>query len=109
MIASPERTALMASAELSERSQPLKNPEVVFKELGSEAVLYHPGRHTTHLLNRTARNIWELCDGHHSPTEIEAALRARFNVPGSRDLRQDLDGTLRDFLEKGLVKLDSAE
>jgi len=99
----------MSPAQLSERSRPLKNPEVLFKELGSEAVLYHPGRHTTHLLNRTARTIWELCDGHHSSIEIEEALRTRFNVPASRSLRQDLEVTLRDFLEKGLVKLDSAE
>jgi hypothetical protein len=56
-----------------------------------------------HVLNETAAFIWRLCDGRHTPVEIEAALREEYAVPSDRDVAADIARTLADLRSKGLL------
>lgn len=59
-----------------------------------------------HVLNETAAFIWRLCDGRHTPAEIEAALRDEYAVPPDHDAKGDISRTLADFRAKGLLADD---
>ena len=73
------------------------------EDLGDEILLCDTDSQVIHVLNRTAQLIWELCDGKHSTAEIESALRSRFSMTAERDLKADIQDTLRVFAEKGLL------
>jgi len=58
-------------------------------------------------LNRSAKAIWELCDGRHTPIQISQELGQRFGI--------DADALLSDILEAlaqlqklGLVAMEEA-
>ncbi len=86
---------------------------LVVEQAGSETLLYHAAGQVEgdtslggaiHALNPSARLIWDLCDGSHTAAEIEAALRAAFEVPAEHDLQTDIQRTLEVFLRKGLLQ-----
>ncbi|MGA2926940.1 MAG: pyrroloquinoline quinone biosynthesis peptide chaperone PqqD [Solirubrobacteraceae bacterium] len=52
------------------------------------------------LLNRTAAEVLELCDGERSLDEIAGALSARYD---GADLRDDVRGLVGAMASKGLV------
>jgi len=58
---------------------------------------------TVHVLNPAALVVWELCDGQHTPAEIEAALRARFAGTEGQDLSGDVQATLARYQAEGLL------
>jgi hypothetical protein len=84
----------------------LRNPDIYLKEMGDEAILYDDGMKALHVLNRTARLIWEHCDGYHSIPDIERILRTHFSIDNSVDLETDIRQTLDTLLSKGLVRED---
>src|SRR5262245_61309664 len=49
-------------------------------EDGGECLLYNPKRDEASALNRTANEIWQLCDGLRSIDGIAAALATRYGV-----------------------------
>jgi len=92
---------------------PRQLPGLVVEQAGPETLLYHAAGHSEgeanqggaiHALNPTARLIWDLCDGLHTVAEIEAALRAAFEVPAEADLQGDVRGTLQEFQRKRLLQ-----
>src|SRR5690349_16917533 len=100
--------------------RPLQLTGLIVEEAGHETLLYpatppaeaQPSGDTggnagqggaIHALNPTARLIWDLCDGTHTVAEIEAALRAAFEVPAETDLQVDISRTLEVFQRKGLL------
>ncbi len=85
--------------------RPVRTPGITLLDMGSEAMLEDRGAHAVHVLNQTARLIWEACDGEHTIADIEAAIRAWASVPEGRDIVPDIERTLRTFIDKGLVSL----
>jgi hypothetical protein len=81
----------------------LRNAAVLRRELGAETVLYTSEMKAVHVLNRTARLIWEMCDGHHTVTDMERHLRTRFAVGPHDDLVPGIRAALAALLAKGLV------
>ena len=82
----------------------VRDTDVILKELNGEAVLYSAKQRALHVLNPTAQLIWELCDGGHTPEEMEQALRARFAVSAAQDVMRDVQKTLEMFSTKGLLQ-----
>ncbi|MBE0410621.1 MAG: PqqD family protein [Anaerolineales bacterium] len=80
-----------------------KNPEVSSKATEAELILYDASMEAVHILNRTAYLIWELCDGMHSISDIERAMRERFSVDNEYDLLRDIDLAIHQLLSKGLL------
>ena len=81
----------------------LRNTSVIQRNVGVETILYTSQMDTVHVLNPTARLIWDLCDGAHTFAEIEQAVRAKFAVPEQYDLYRDIHQAIDVLLEKGLV------
>ena len=73
------------------------------KELGGELMLYHPERDEIHVLNPTARLVYESHRQGKSLSETERALREEFRVPEEQDVRGELEGCLAMLRDKGLI------
>jgi hypothetical protein len=82
---------------------PRRRPEIHAQELGEELLLLGADGNAVHVLNPTARWIWERCDGRHTAAEIAEALRASFAVAPERDVAADVERTLSVFAAKGLL------
>lgn len=85
-------------------TNPTRNPDVLEEDLGDEIVLSTADGLFVHNLNPTAAAIWRLCDGAHSAEQIEAAIRAEFNVPEEMDISADINHTLDTFRAKQLLQ-----
>lgn len=83
--------------------KPVRKSEIKIEEIGKEAVLYSSNQKSIHVLNPTARLIWELCDGEHSLEDIEREIRQRFAVPEDLDVMGDIRRTLAVFTEKEIL------
>lgn len=66
--------------------KPRKIQTIHVEELENELCVYDWQRKEVHNLNRTAALVWELCDGHTSPTQMAATLRAEFDTPYAEDV-----------------------
>ena len=55
-------------------TRPARRDGLEIFELEDEAVVYDLARDTVHYLNRTARSVWERCDGVRSLSDIEREL-----------------------------------
>ena len=80
-----------------------KNSAVSSKINGTNLILYDANMDSVHILNRTANLIWELCDGHHTISDVEKDMRARFSVAKEYDLLGDIEQALQNLLSKGLL------
>ena len=81
----------------------LRQPGVLQRNMGAETILYTDQMDAVHVLNRTARLIWSLCDGNHTLADLEQAVRAKFAVREQYDLLPDIRQALAILLEKGLI------
>jgi len=81
---------------------PVRKADVEMRKLGEEYLLHDPGTGALHVLNASARMVWEMCDGAHTLDDIERAMRDAYEV-GDADVPGDLRGILGALREKGLL------
>lgn len=86
------------------QDRPIRKPSVISKKLGSETVLYDHETRAIHALNPTAILVWELCDGRHSPEEIEHSLRAEFQAEERAGVLEDVRSIIERFHAEGLLE-----
>jgi hypothetical protein len=85
---------------------PIRKPNVWLRKTDSEIAMYDPGGSQVHLLNDTALAIWELCDGHTTPSEMISAICELCDM--HRDIvTEDVERILSDFDSAGLVSWES--
>jgi hypothetical protein len=84
--------------------KPTRKAGIVIRDIGGETMLYSSDDKAVHILNATAQLIWELCDGSHSPAEMEQAIRSQFAVPAEAQVLKDVERTLSIFAGKGLLQ-----
>ena len=85
-------------------TKPVRTPGIMVQDVGDETLLYSAEGEAIHILNPTAKCIWELCDGEHTTTDLVQALRARFSISGEYDMTADIVRTLEVFAAKGLLQ-----
>lgn len=81
-------------------------------DLGSELVIYDERRGLFHILNSTAKRIWQLCDGTHSVDDIVGEMTRMFPQTTVETLRQDVERALISLKEKDVIvctELERAE
>jgi hypothetical protein len=83
---------------------PLQNMDLLTSEVDDELILYNSTFEVLHVLNPTAKLVWELCDAQHSPEEMAMIMRERFLIQPERDVLADVMNTLAVFTEKGLLQ-----
>jgi hypothetical protein len=64
--------------------------------------IYDPDTDTAHLVNESARAIWELCDGATTPEEMASAI-AELTSVGMDQARGDVEATLDRLLTLRLI------
>ena len=89
-----------------ELSKPLRVSNIIVQEAGTELVLSSIEGKAIHVLNPTARFIWNLCDGQHTLEAIEQSVRASFAVSENHDVRGDIQRTLKELADKGMLEVD---
>jgi hypothetical protein len=79
------------------------NRLVRFRRLFDEAVLIHPDKDQALVLNDTAANFLEGCDGERSVGEIIEAMTAEFEV-SAEQLAQDLLPFIGQLAAEGIIE-----
>ena len=80
-----------------------RKQDVTAQQLGNELILTDTPKKITHVLNPTARRIWELCDGNHTVQDMERVIKAFFSVADGQDVAHDIQQVIKMFVEKGLL------
>lgn len=84
------------------RLLPIRRTDVRLRDEDTRSVLVDERHATTHILNPTARAIWELCDGTTTLDELVNAICEVFSVPHGEALR-DVAAVLGQLEAAGLV------
>ncbi|MEA1867255.1 MAG: PqqD family peptide modification chaperone [Thermodesulfobacteriota bacterium] len=77
--------------------------KIIAKELNSELMLYETEKDSVHLLNSTARLVYDLYKKGRNLTEMEQEMQKKFHVDDSRNLRGDLLRCLEELRSKKLL------
>ena len=73
------------------------------EDLGAELLLYDEQERRYHLLNSTARLVWQHCDGHHDLSEIVALVAEHYPTVSRERIAQDTHATLQTLADKDLI------
>jgi hypothetical protein len=76
---------------------------LIAQDLGRESLLYSTEGKVIHVLNPTAKLIWELCDGAHTIEDMEREVRANFSASKEHNVIEDIKQTLDLFVSKGII------
>ena len=87
--------------------KPLHKSNLLLKDLGDEFLIYSVEHKELHVINPTARVIWDLCDGEHSISDMEKVLLANYAVPADSDIITDINTAINAFQQKGLLESES--
>ena len=82
---------------------PTPNTDVSLQRVGQEAILHdhHNGR--AHVINESAAQIWELCDGATTLDQIVSAFAAAYALPAA-DVQADVQYILARFHDLGVIE-----
>ena len=77
--------------------------DIIWRRIGDDVVVIKDDGLATHILNKTAALIWELCDGKRGINEIASVLCERYNV-SPEEARLDTKETIENLTKVGIVK-----
>lgn len=90
------------TSEVRQR-RPIRREGVWLRATGEENAVYDPATGALHLMNETARAIWELCDGDTTPAEmVEAICEVSRLHPDV--VAEDVERTLGEFDRLGILR-----
>jgi hypothetical protein len=79
--------------------QPLRpSTDVALQRVGNEAILHDRRNGRAHVINESAAQIWELCDGRNSFDQVVMAFAASYQLPAP-DVRADVQYIVTKFRE----------
>lgn len=83
--------------------QPKRKEGVGICSLGKEWFLHDKNQGNVHVINETAKSIWELCDGSHTLEEIESSVKGSYEVGQNHGLINTINNILQQFQQLGLL------
>jgi hypothetical protein len=90
-------------AEPAPPERPRARPDVVFRQLDDEWVIYDPVTNRLHALNLTAALVWEHCTGERTVAEIAGEVLGAFEpAPDPQAVQRDVSDTVQRLLGEGL-------
>lgn len=92
------------NVETMNEAAPIRASNVTVDNVGNETLVYAVEAEAIHVLNRTAKLVWDLCDGTHSVSDMEQIIRTQFSVPPGEDVAGDIENTLEQLANKGLLQ-----
>ena len=78
-----------------------KRKDAIVRELGDEFVIYDRESDKAHCLNRTAADVWQLCDGKRTVADIARLLQKNSEAAAAE---QAVSVTLRKLERAGLLQ-----
>lgn len=81
-------------------SRPRARPDVVFRRVGGDWLLFDPRAGRIHVLNLTAALVWSFCTGESTPQEIADEVGAAF---GGEPAMGPVAEALERFRVEGLL------
>jgi hypothetical protein len=81
----------------------IKAEDIIWRRIGDDIVVIKDDGLSTHILNKTAAIIWEMCDGKRGIDEIVASLCERFDV-SAEEARADTRETIENLTKAGIIK-----
>jgi coenzyme PQQ synthesis protein D (PqqD) len=81
---------------------PTKASDLEIRTVGDEVLVHHPSAQKVHILNRTAGQILDLCDGKRSKTDIVDSICSATSADKTTVTR-DVDDLITEFTKLGLV------
>ncbi len=77
--------------------------DVILQDLGDEALLYDARKENVHVLNRTARFVWDMCDGNNTIADIKKSMQEQYDTISVDELTADLTAILQEMQQKNLI------
>jgi coenzyme PQQ synthesis protein D (PqqD) len=77
---------------------PTPNKDVSLQRVGQEAILHDRRNGRAHVINESAAQIWELCDGQNTLDQIVSAFAVAYALSAA-DVRADVQYILAKFHE----------
>jgi hypothetical protein len=96
------KTGVLPSTTVEQAARPRADLTVLYRELKTGCVLYHPGTNEAHVLNITAAYIWNCCDGSRDVAAIATEVAKLCRLPAQQALG-DVQNALRSFHAKQLL------
>lgn len=81
---------------------PRKAHDLDIKTVGDEVLVHHPSAQKVHILNRTAGQILELCNGRRTQADIVELICAETGAD-KHTVSADVKRLMQDFTQLGLV------
>lgn len=92
-----------ADAAPATPDRPRARPDLVFRRVAGDWLLFDPASGRIHVLNLTAALVWSFCTGESTPAEIADALGGAFES-GAESRAEDAVGeALERFRREGLL------
>lgn len=82
---------------------PQRSKQFIESFIQDELLLLDTKQNTVHILNESSRFVWQLCDGKHTPVDIETTLKEAYVLPDGHDVTQDVENILHAFSQAGLI------
>ena len=76
--------------------------QVLETEIDGEISLYNPANERVTVLNGTASDVWLLCDGEHTASEIKQLLASSYQIVEA-EISDDVERTITQLRESGLI------
>ena len=80
-----------------------QSKDVIWRRIGDDIVVIKNGGLSTHVLNKTAAFIWEMCDGKSGIDEIASKIYERFEVT-FEEAHADVDETVKKLTKASILK-----
>lgn len=81
------------------------NPNVIFRRLGNEIVLFHLGSDRFYELNGTAARFWELLNGGNDGRQIQEKMLEEFAIDPAQ-LAGEAEALLDSLRKEDLISVD---
>ena len=81
------------------------NPNVIFRRLGEEIVLFHLGSDRFYELNGTAARFWELLSGGNDGQQIQEKMLEEFAIDPAQ-LAGEVEALLDSLRQEDLISVD---
>jgi hypothetical protein len=83
-------------------TRPRQRKDVIWRRIGDTIVVIKEDGLSSHILNKTADFIWELCDGDTDINDITNCVHAQFEV-SLEDARADTITLIEDLKRAGIL------
>ena len=80
-----------------------QSKDLICRRIGNDIVIIKDGGLSTHVLNKTAAFIWEMCDGTSDVDEITSKLCEHFDVP-FEEAQVDVNNTVKLLTNANIIR-----